>query len=105
LEPNDASYRAVRLRDYLRECLVAIRDRYLSEGGQLDEKDKFLRLLPGGKRLMDTIRMIAYRKAYHHEGGSTLNTSPGNIPKRIRRAANNPPHRMLKMGWAIKAGV
>lgn len=28
---------------------------------QLDEKDKFLRLLPGRKRLMDTIRMIAYR--------------------------------------------
>jgi len=29
--------------------------------GQLDEKDRFLRLLPGRKRLMDTIRMIAYR--------------------------------------------
>ncbi|MHC4783795.1 MAG: putative transposase [Planctomycetota bacterium] len=29
--------------------------------GRLDEKDKFLRLLPGRKRLMDTIRMIAYR--------------------------------------------
>jgi hypothetical protein len=29
--------------------------------GQLEEKDKFLRLLPGRKRLMDTIRMIAYR--------------------------------------------
>jgi hypothetical protein len=29
--------------------------------GQLDEKDKFLRLLPGRKHLMDTIRMIAYR--------------------------------------------
>ncbi len=29
--------------------------------GQLDQKDKFLRLLPGRKRLMDTIRMIAYR--------------------------------------------
>jgi hypothetical protein len=28
---------------------------------QLDEKDRFLRLLPGRKRLMDTIRMIAYR--------------------------------------------
>lgn len=28
---------------------------------ELDEKDKFLRLLPGRKRLMDTIRMIAYR--------------------------------------------
>ena len=28
---------------------------------QLDEEDKFLRLLPGRKRLMDTIRMIAYR--------------------------------------------
>jgi hypothetical protein len=29
--------------------------------GQLDKEDKFLRLLPGRKRLMDTIRMIAYR--------------------------------------------
>ena len=29
--------------------------------GQLDENDKFMRLLPGRKRLMDTIRMIAYR--------------------------------------------
>ena len=29
--------------------------------GEFDEKDKFLRLLPGRKRLMDTIRMIAYR--------------------------------------------
>lgn len=29
--------------------------------GQLEEKDKFDRLLPGRKRLMDTIRMIAYR--------------------------------------------
>jgi hypothetical protein len=28
---------------------------------QLDEEDKFLGLLPGRKRLMDTIRMIAYR--------------------------------------------
>ncbi len=28
---------------------------------QLDEEDKLLRLLPGRKRLMDTIRMIAYR--------------------------------------------
>jgi hypothetical protein len=28
---------------------------------QLEEKDKFHRLLPGRKRLMDTIRMIAYR--------------------------------------------
>jgi transposase len=28
---------------------------------QLEEADKFLRLLPGRKRLMDTIRMIAYR--------------------------------------------
>ncbi|MFZ4441653.1 MAG: putative transposase [Syntrophales bacterium] len=28
---------------------------------QLDEKDKFSRLLPGRKRLMDTVRMIAYR--------------------------------------------
>jgi hypothetical protein len=31
------------------------------EWKELDEKDKFLRLLPGRKRLMDTIRMIAYR--------------------------------------------
>jgi len=29
--------------------------------GQLDKEDKFFRLLPGRKRLMDTIRMIAYR--------------------------------------------
>jgi hypothetical protein len=29
--------------------------------GELDEKDRFLRLLPGRKRLMDTIRTIAYR--------------------------------------------
>ncbi len=29
--------------------------------GQLEQEDKFLRLLPGRKRLMDTIRMIAYR--------------------------------------------
>jgi hypothetical protein len=29
--------------------------------GQLEQKDKFQRLLPGRKRLMDTIRMIAYR--------------------------------------------
>ena len=28
---------------------------------QLEEKDKFQRLLPGRKRLMDTVRMIAYR--------------------------------------------
>ena len=28
---------------------------------ELDQKDKFMRLLPGRKRLMDTIRMIAYR--------------------------------------------
>ena len=28
---------------------------------QLEEKDKFHRLLPGRKRLMDTVRMIAYR--------------------------------------------
>ncbi len=28
---------------------------------ELDEKDKFMSLLPGRKRLMDTIRMIAYR--------------------------------------------
>ena len=28
---------------------------------QLEEKDKFYRLLPGRKRLMDTVRMIAYR--------------------------------------------
>jgi hypothetical protein len=29
--------------------------------GELEAKDRFLRLLPGRKRLMDTIRMIAYR--------------------------------------------
>jgi len=29
--------------------------------GQLEDKDKFNRLLPGRKRLVDTIRMIAYR--------------------------------------------
>jgi hypothetical protein len=29
--------------------------------GQLGDKDKFMRLLPGRKRLVDTIRMIAYR--------------------------------------------
>jgi hypothetical protein len=29
--------------------------------GDLPEKDKFLRLLPGRKRLMDTIRMVTYR--------------------------------------------
>ena len=28
---------------------------------ELDEEDKFYRLLPGRKRLMDTVRMIAYR--------------------------------------------
>ncbi|NOY69901.1 MAG: hypothetical protein GXP53_10535 [Deltaproteobacteria bacterium] len=28
---------------------------------ELEEKDKFHRLLPGRKRLMDTVRMIAYR--------------------------------------------
>ncbi|HBZ55760.1 MAG TPA: hypothetical protein DEO88_10165 [Syntrophobacteraceae bacterium] len=28
---------------------------------QLEEKDKFYRLLPGRRRLMDTVRMIAYR--------------------------------------------
>ena len=28
---------------------------------QLEEKDRFYRLLPGRKRLMDTVRMIAYR--------------------------------------------
>lgn len=29
--------------------------------GELEEKDRFTRLLPGRKRLMDTVRMIAYR--------------------------------------------
>jgi DNA-binding MarR family transcriptional regulator len=29
--------------------------------GELEDKDKFNRLLPGRKRLMDTVRMIAYR--------------------------------------------
>ena len=46
--------------------------------GQLDEKDKFLRLLPGRKRLMDTIRMIAYRAETAMVGlitGPTVNSS------------------------------
>jgi hypothetical protein len=46
--------------------------------GQLDEKDKFLRLLPGRKRLMDTIRMIAYRAETAMVGlitGSTVDSS------------------------------
>jgi transposase len=31
------------------------------EWGELENKDKFYRLIPGRKRLMDTIRMVAYR--------------------------------------------
>lgn len=45
---------------------------------QLDEEDKFLRLLPGRKRLMDTIRMIAYRAETAMVGlitGPTVNSS------------------------------
>ena len=48
------------------------------EWGKLDEKDKFLRLLPGRKRLMDTIRMIAYRAETAMVGlitGPTVDTS------------------------------
>ncbi|MDF1581647.1 MAG: hypothetical protein P1P74_12865 [Desulfuromonadales bacterium] len=46
--------------------------------GELDEKDRFLRLLPGRKRLMDTIRMIAYRAETAMVGlitGSTVDSS------------------------------
>jgi hypothetical protein len=45
---------------------------------ELDQKDKFLRLLPGRKRLMDTIRMIAYRAETAMVGlltGPTVNSS------------------------------
>jgi hypothetical protein len=45
---------------------------------ELDKKDKFLRLLPGRKRLMDTIRMIAYRSETAMVGlltGPTVNSS------------------------------
>ena len=41
--------------------------------GQLEKKDKFNRLLPGRKQLMDTIRMIAYRA---ETTMSTLLTGP-----------------------------
>ncbi|WP_320043013.1 putative transposase [uncultured Desulfobacter sp.] len=37
----------------------------------MDEKDQFFQLLPGRKRLMDTIKMIAYR----------AETSMGNLLK------------------------
>jgi hypothetical protein len=46
--------------------------------GALEHKDKFLRLLPGRKRLMDTIRMIAYRAETAMLGlisGPTVNPS------------------------------
>jgi len=35
-------------------------------------------------------------KKDHYEGSSTLNTRPGNIPKRISRANSNPPHKTLE---------
>jgi len=46
--------------------------------GELDQSDKFLGLLPGRKRLMDTIRMIAYRAETAMVGlltGPTVDTS------------------------------
>ena len=46
--------------------------------GELEDKDKFNRLLPGRKRLMDTIRMIAYRAETAMAGlllGSTVDMS------------------------------
>ena len=50
--------------------------------GELEEKDKFLRLLPGRKRLMDTVRMIAYRAETAMMG---LMTGPGLSPSAVRR--------------------
>ena len=50
--------------------------------GELEEKDKFLRLLPGRKRLMDTVRMIAYRAETAMMG---LMTGPGLSPSAARR--------------------
>ena len=46
--------------------------------GELEDKDKFHRLLPGRKRLMDTVRMIAYRAETAMAGlllGPTVNMS------------------------------
>jgi transposase len=45
---------------------------------ELDEKDKFFRLLPGRKRLMDTVRMISYRAETAMAGllkGPTVDTA------------------------------
>jgi len=45
---------------------------------ELDEKDKFYRLIPGRKRLMDTIRMIVYRAETARVGlitGPTVDSS------------------------------
>jgi len=52
-------------------------DKHIS-WSQLEQSEKFLRLLPGKKRLMDTIRMIAYRAEtamVHLITGPTVNTS------------------------------
>jgi transposase len=49
---------------------------------ELEEKDKFLRLLPGRKRLMDTVRMIAYRAETAMMG---LMTGAGLNPSAARR--------------------
>ena len=46
--------------------------------GELEDKDRFNRLLPGRKRLMDTVRMIAYRSETAMAGliiGSTVKMS------------------------------
>ncbi len=46
--------------------------------GELEEKDRFNRLLPGRRRLMDTVKMIAYRAETAMAGmltGSTVNFS------------------------------
>ncbi|BBO90297.1 SHOCT domain-containing protein [Desulfosarcina ovata] len=48
----------------LPNALEVLKRRYASgeiTWGELEDKDKFNRLLPGRKRLMDTVRMIAYR--------------------------------------------
>ena len=50
--------------------------------GELEEKDKSLRLLPGRKRLMDTVRMIAYRAETAIMG---LMTGSGLSPSAARR--------------------
>lgn len=49
---------------------------------ELDEKDKFYRLVPGRKRLMDTIRMIVYRAETAMVGlitGPTVDSSDARI--------------------------